>query len=384
MFILLIRGVTLEGASDGLKFYLVPDFSRLQDPQVWVDAGTQIFFSYSIALGTLTALGSYNKFNHNSYRDTYIFATVNSFTSILAGLVIFSILGFMAKRQGVSVEEVAESGPGLAFIAYPEAVSQMPIAPFWSCLFFSMVILLGLDSQFVGVEGFITFMVDLYPQIFRKGYRREILIGVVCVICFLVGLSMVTEGGMYVFQLFDYYSASRIVLVVAFFECMVVSYVYGANRYQDNLEMMFGFRVSKVVKYMWMIFTPIFTMTIFIMGAITYSELSYERKFITYQYPKWAIMVGWTLALCSVVLVPIVFVYRLFKQEGTVSRRFMEATKPILKKHQIRIGEDLSKINLVSDSLDQNYPDISGLSPDSVMQLEGKDIYCENNEFSPA
>ncbi|XP_060572147.1 sodium- and chloride-dependent taurine transporter-like [Ruditapes philippinarum] len=384
MFILLIRGVTLEGASDGLKFYLVPDFSRLQDPQVWVDAGTQIFFSYSIALGTLTALGSYNKFNHNSYRDTYIFATVNSFTSILAGLVIFSILGFMAKRQGVSVEEVAESGPGLAFIAYPEAVSQMPIAPFWSCLFFSMVILLGLDSQFVGVEGFITFMVDLYPQVFRKGYRREILIGVVCVICFLVGLSMVTEGGMYVFQLFDYYSASRIVLVVAFFECMVVSYVYGANRYQDNLEMMFGFRVSKVVKYMWMIFTPIFTMTIFIMGAITYSELSYERKFITYQYPKWAIMVGWTLALCSVVLVPIVFVYRLFKQEGTVSRRFMEATKPILKKHQIRIGEDLSKINLVGDSLDQNYPDISGLSPDSVMQLEGKDIYCENNEFSPA
>ena len=65
-------------------------------------------------------------------------------------------------------------------------------------------------------------------------------------------------------------------------------------------------------------------------------------------------------------------------------QRFMETTKPTLKKHQIRIGEDLSKINLVSDNLDQNFPDITGLSPGSVMQLEGKDIYCENNEYSPA
>ncbi|WAQ99679.1 SC6A6-like protein [Mya arenaria] len=348
MFILLIRGLTLEGASEGLKFYLIPDWSRLLDTQVWVDAGTQIFFSYSIALGTLTALGSYNRFNHNSLRDAVLFGLVNSFTSILAGLVIFSILGFMAVRQGVSVAEVAESGPGLAFIAYPEAVSQMPIAPFWSCLFFIMVILLGLDSQFVGVEGFITFVVDLYPHVFRKGFRREILIGVVCVTCFLVGLSMVTEGGMYVFQLFDYYSASRIVLVVAFFECVVVSYIYGTNRFQDNLEMMFGFRVNPVMKYMWMIFTPIFTMTIFIMGAITYSELSYDRKFITYEYPRWSIMIGWTLALCSVVCIPIVFVFRLYQQEGDLAQRFRAATMPTLKKHQVRAGEDLRRINLTN------------------------------------
>nr|BBK07881.1 taurine transporter [Phreagena okutanii] len=379
MFILLIRGLTLEGAADGLRFYLVPDFSRLQDPQVWVDAGTQIFFSYSIALGTLTALGSYNRFNHNSYRDTVLFAIVNSFTSVLAGLVIFSILGFMANRQGVSVAEVAESGPGLAFIAYPEAVSQMPIAPFWSCLFFAMVILLGLDSQFVGVEGFITFVVDLYPAIFRKGYRREILIGIVCFVCFLIGLSMVTEGGMYVFQLFDYYSASRIVLVVAFFECVVVSYVYGIGRYQDNLEMMFGFRVPTVFKCLWMVLTPIFTMTIFIMGAVTYSELIYDRKFIRYEYPKWAIQVGWTMAMCSVICIPVVFGFRLFRQEGSISKRFLEAIKPTLKKHHLRIGEDLNKVNLVSEH--ESYPDIDSMLPGSVMQLEGKTIYMQNNEF---
>lgn len=110
MFILLIRGVTLDGASVGLKYYLLPDWSKLRETQVWVDAGTQIVFTYSLALGTLTALGSYNRVNHNAFRDSLIFCFINSFTSLLAGLVIFSVLGFMAKRQGVSIAEVAESG----------------------------------------------------------------------------------------------------------------------------------------------------------------------------------------------------------------------------------------------------------------------------------
>ncbi|GFN75092.1 sodium- and chloride-dependent taurine transporter-like [Plakobranchus ocellatus] len=115
MFILLVRGVTLEGSSLGLDYYLNPKWERLGDAQVWVDAGTQIFFSYSIGLGTLTALGSYNKFHHNCFRDSLIFAAVNSMTSVLAGFVIFSVLGFMAHSQGVSVEDVAESGTYTSF-----------------------------------------------------------------------------------------------------------------------------------------------------------------------------------------------------------------------------------------------------------------------------
>lgn len=112
MLILLIRGATLPGSLEGVKFYVVPDWSRLSDIQVWVDAGTQIFFSYSISLGTLTALGSYNDFHHNVLKDSLLFALTNSGTSFFGGFVIFSVLGYMSYTHGTHISKVAESGPG--------------------------------------------------------------------------------------------------------------------------------------------------------------------------------------------------------------------------------------------------------------------------------
>ncbi|MED6256143.1 hypothetical protein ATANTOWER_020663, partial [Ataeniobius toweri] len=193
LFILLIRGVTLPGALDGIIYYLYPDISRLSDPQVWIDAGTQIFFSYAIGLGFLTSLGSYNTFNNNCYRDCFYLCFLNSATSIVAGFAIFSVLGFMTYEQGVDISEVAQSGPGLVFIVYPRAMAMMPMPQVWSVCFFLMIILLGLDSQFVGIECVISSLVDHFPSYLNQGYRRELLLLVICCICCLFGLLLVTE-----------------------------------------------------------------------------------------------------------------------------------------------------------------------------------------------
>ncbi|KAK3099818.1 hypothetical protein FSP39_010251 [Pinctada imbricata] len=337
MLALLIRNSILPGARDGVEFYLKPNLTKLADMEVWVDAGTQIFFSYSISLGALTALGSYNVFNANSYRDAIIFACTNSGTSFFAGFLIFTILGHMAHEQNIPIKDVAAGGPGLAFIAYPKAVSIMPGAPIWSVLFFLMVVLLGLDSQFVGVEGVITAVVDQWPTYIRRGYRKEIFIGIVCVINFFIGLSMVCPGGMYVFQLFDYYSGSKIILFIAFFECIAIAYCYGVNRFYDNIEMMLGYRIWPYMKICWLFFSPVFCMTVFIMSVVNYSELDYRRpKKDLYVFPSWAVGIGWGMAALSAIWIPIIIIYKLYKG-GCSAGSLRKLIEPEgLKDHQLR------------------------------------------------
>lgn len=79
----------------------------------------------------------------------------NLFTSIFAGFVIFSIIGYLAHQTNLPIEETVRSGPGLAFVAYPEAVVRMPLPNMWAVLFFLMLFILGLGSQVNMIQYFI-------------------------------------------------------------------------------------------------------------------------------------------------------------------------------------------------------------------------------------
>lgn len=317
---LLIRGITLPGCLKGLEFYLKPNFSKIGDPNVWSDAGTQIFFSYALALGCLTALGSYNQFNNDFYKQLIFVASLDSSTSVFAGFAIFSVLGFMAEQKGVDVSQVAEKGPGLAFIVYPQGVAQMPLAPFWAVQFFAMVLLLGIGSQFVSVEGFITAVVDLFPGYLRVGKRREWFIGATCFISFLVGLTMVTRGGIYVFQIFDYYAASGMCLLfLCFCECLVVGWLYGVDKFVDNIKEMIGYRPACWFALCWKYLSPILTGAIFVMLLIDFKPLKYND---VYEFPTWATALGWVLAMSSIMQVPIYAAYALLTTPGTFKERW--------------------------------------------------------------
>uniref|UniRef100_A0A8C7W2U2 Transporter n=1 Tax=Oncorhynchus mykiss TaxID=8022 RepID=A0A8C7W2U2_ONCMY len=282
LLVLFVRGVTLPGAIDGIFYYMYPNATRLADPQVWMDAGTQVFFSYAICLGYLTSLGSYNKYNNNCYKDSFYLCLLNSGTSFLSGFAIFSILGYMSLMQC----------PGLVFIVYPQAVSLLPCPQFWAVCFFTMIILLGLDSQFVGLESLMTSVTDVYPNVLRKGHRRELLLLLICCCCCLVGLIMVTEGGLYIIQLFDHYVCSGYPLYVS---------VQGAERFCDNIEDMIGYRPSSLVKYCWLYITP----TMCTVSLSQYSPLKFNN---TYVYPWWAYGLGWFLAIILLLLIDCTYI----------------------------------------------------------------------------
>lgn len=321
LLVLVIRGVTLPGARQGLEFYLYPDLDRLKDPKVWIEAGTQIFFSYAICLGSLTSLGSYNKFTFNSYKWCLILSGFNSGASVISGFAIFSVLGFMSYETGIPVSEVAEKGPGLAFIAYPRAINMMPCPQLWAVLFFIMILLLGLASQYVAVEGMCTMIVDLNPRYwYGKKHRRPLFVAAACLFCFFAALPMVTRGGMYVFQLCDTYGASGLCLLwVAFFETVVVAWIYGVDRFYGDLNHMFGHKMDPrkgfwpVFGWMWKYGCPVVCAATLGYVFIDWQPTTYGD----YQYPMWGEIIGIMMAASSILCIPAYFFAQLYLTPGS-------------------------------------------------------------------
>jgi len=166
LLLLLVRGVTLPGAGGGIIFYLKPDFGALLDLAVWHAAASQIFFTLSLAFGVMIAYASFQHESSDISKTAVITALVNSTISIVAGFAVFSTLGYMAVKSVISIEELAAaSGPSLAFIVFPKALSLMPMAPLFAVLFFVMLISLAIDSAFSLVEAASTVLCDDHPHL---------------------------------------------------------------------------------------------------------------------------------------------------------------------------------------------------------------------------
>ncbi|XP_068546161.1 sodium- and chloride-dependent glycine transporter 1 isoform X2 [Anas acuta] len=334
--ILFVRGITLEGALTGIMYYLTPQWDKILDAKVWGDAASQIFYSLGCAWGGLITMASYNKFHNNCYRDSIIISITNCATSVYAGFVIFSILGFMANHLGVDISKVADHGPGLAFVAYPEALTLLPISPLWSILFFFMLILLGLGTQFCLLETLVTAIVDEVGNEWIIRRKTFVTLGV-AVAGFLLGIPLTTQAGIYWLLLMDNYAASFSLVVISCIMCVAIMYIYGHRNYFKDIEMMLGFPPPFFFQICWRFISPAIIFFILVFTVIQYRPISYND----YVYPTWAISIGFLMALSSVICIPIYAIYKVCCSEGdTLLERLKNATKaskdwgPALPEHR--------------------------------------------------
>lgn len=144
--VLVVRALFLDGAVDGLNAFFTPDWSVLSDPSVWIAAYGQIFFSLSIGFGIMITYASYLKPRTSLTNTGLVTAFANSSFEVLAGIGVFAVLGYMAMQSGVAVDEVVSGGIGLAFMAFPEIINQMPFGEVFGVIFFGCLFLAGITS----------------------------------------------------------------------------------------------------------------------------------------------------------------------------------------------------------------------------------------------
>ncbi|XP_076032383.1 sodium-dependent dopamine transporter-like [Oratosquilla oratoria] len=340
--LLLIRGALLPGAADGILYYVKPSITALYNPKVWFEAAVQVFFSVGAGFGVHLSYASYNTFHNNCYRDCLITSLVNAITSFYSGLVIFTYLGYMAYKQKTQISHVATDGPGLVFQVYPEAVATLPGSQFWSCLFFLMLITLGLDSGMGGLECVITGMLDEIRQTFGfKNVRREVFTALVVGSSFLVSIANFCQGGMYMFHWLDTYAAGISLLCSAMFEAVAVSWFYGLRRFRDDIAHMLGFRPRLYWRICWKFVSPIFILITMVIGAISMASAPLQYKgHVPYTYPSWAESLGWVITSSSMLMIPLWMVIVIIQQPGSLSQKLALSITPLDEHHRyLETGE---------------------------------------------
>ncbi|KFV64960.1 Sodium-dependent neutral amino acid transporter SLC6A17, partial [Dryobates pubescens] len=374
----LVRGLLLRGAVDGILHMFTPKLDKMLDPQVWREAATQVFFALGLGFGGVIAFSSYNKQDNNCHFDATLVSFINFFTSVLATLVVFAVLGFKAnimnekcvvenaekilgylnsnvlshdlipphvnfshltakdyqemyrvimtvkeahfKELGLDAclleDELNKSvqGTGLAFIAFTEAMTHFPASPFWSVMFFLMLINLGLGSMIGTMSGITTPIIDTFKV------RKEVFTVGCCLFAFLVGLIFVQRSGNYFVTMFDDYSATLPLTVVVILENIAVAWIYGTKKDQISMERgLEGCRECVDVALWghislapgwWALSLSSHPCSITSLPSPSSASSQAAEKFLF--YPTWAMAILISLILLASLPLPLVFVLRQF------------------------------------------------------------------------
>lgn len=238
--ILVFWSVRLPGAREGIKVYLKPDFSILSKPRVWIDAFSQIFFTLSLGFGIMIAYASYLPKKSDIALNSFTISFLNCFYSFFAGFAVFSTIGYMAFQINKPFSEVIQESIGLAFIAYPKAISLLPFLPrLFGVLFFSTLFVAGLSSSISIIEAFNSALIDKFH------YNRKTTTSVLCILGFLGSIVFTTGGGLYWIDIVDHFLSHYGLVLVGLLECILIGWIYKAEKIRHHVNHISSFKIGK-------------------------------------------------------------------------------------------------------------------------------------------
>ncbi len=189
MVVLVVRCATLPGASEGLRFYLVPDFGKLfvgdTSVEQWSCLGNaiyaamgQAFFTLSIGIGSMEVFGSYIERDHRLTGEALRICGLDTFVALMAGLIIFPAC--------FSFSVSPEQGPSLLFVTLPSVFNQMPGGQLWGVLFFVFMSFAALSTIVAVFENLISWTMDKWNLSRRRAVvRNAFLVTVLSLPCAL-------------------------------------------------------------------------------------------------------------------------------------------------------------------------------------------------------
>ncbi|KAI8507505.1 Sodium-dependent serotonin transporter [Branchiostoma belcheri] len=246
----------------------------------------------------------------------YISVTQNrEIETIAVGGNITSVLGFISVTQNREIETIAVGGPGLLFEVYAEAIASMEGATGWALIFFFMLINLGVDSTFGGLETVITSLSDEYPRVLRR--HRELFVLVLMCVCYTGALVTTTNGGVLVVHLMDTFAANTSITIVVLLEVTIVCWIYGTERLSCEMREMIGTKPALPWRICWTFICPIILAITIVLGLVYYEAPVYGD----YVYPGWAVGVGWGITGSSLVCIPLYAMYKFIITPGNLQQR---------------------------------------------------------------
>ncbi|SDZ60217.1 neurotransmitter:Na+ symporter, NSS family [Evansella caseinilytica] len=291
--IIVFRAVTLEGASTGLNAFFKPSWDAILKPDVWVAAYGQIFFSLSIGFAIMITYSSYLSKKSDITNNAFITGFSNSGFELLAGIGVFSCLGFMANAAGVGVDEVAAGGIGLAFVVFPEIINTFPgLNGLFGFLFFGSLVLAGLSSLISIVETYIAAAQDKF------NVSRTTAVAIGGGLAAVLSIIFATRGGLYFLDVIDYFINSFGVAFAGLLSVIAVSwFLKKLPEFQSHANQVSDIRLGGWWRVCLAVITPLVLGWMMVQNVITNIKENYEG------YPtNFLVAYGWVVAVGVILL----------------------------------------------------------------------------------